>query len=262
MNTEDPQGQSQTPSSTSEVTAGEKNTQNAPKQDLPEKLQGKDAAEIAKMYAEAERKLGEAGNELGQHRKFQQEMAVVLQAINADSDLKASVEKQLRKMAGDEPDKPEKNIGERKSDDTRKVVEAQVIQQFEQRVGLNALTFEEKEKVYKKIGDELLDILDPSGNKSYNEVLDSVDLSRLPRLLDKAYILATQDSDTQKQIDEAVARARENSEGMIGNIPSSGGNSTGQSLTADQQKVARRLGISDEDYLKSLREINEESKRP
>jgi len=226
-------------------------------QSVPDNLKGKDSNDLIKMYGDLERKLGEQGAELGQKRKFEQEMGLVLQAIHADPNIKASVEKELKKIVGvKDPDntaststtdsKPDKTTVE-----TRQAVESQILGKFEEKHGLDSLPADKKAEVYKKIGDELAEMLDPGGTKTYAQVLGSVNLMKLPGMLDKALFLAEKDQVIAKATEEGRAKAQVSRAGAIGTIPSFGTSSGGDSLSADERDTAKKLGISEKDYLDS-----------
>ena len=222
-------------------------------QSVPDNLKGKTSDDLIKMYGELEHKLGAQGTELGQARKFQEEMAVVLKAIYADDRTKQDVERNMRKVMGISEDSSNKN-GETKntqSDETRKAVEGQIIQDFEGKHGLDTLDPEKKQEVFKKIGDELAEMLDPGGNKTYAQLLDSINLTKLGNMLDKAYFLADRDGIVKKAAESGRMKAIQDRGGIIGNISSSGRSEGKNTLDAEEKLVAGRLGISEEDYLKS-----------
>jgi len=247
-----------TPDGQTQETEGE-----APKQSVPDNLQGKSTTDLVKMYGELERKLGEHSSELGESRKFKQEMGVVLQAIYSDPNLTEAVKKEILKISGqetkpDEDKKPTSSVSEDSIKEIRRVQEQTIMKGFEDKYGFSGLDSEKKQEAYNKVGDALLNLLDPGGKKSRDEVLDSIDLTRLPYYLDNAYYLANRDGELEKAGKEGMARAMQNRGGMIGGIPSSGSVSSSDSLTTDEREVARKMGISDQDYLKNKKELREQ----
>ena len=94
-------------------------------------------------------------------------------------------------------------------------------------------------------------MLDPSGKKTNAEIGKEIDLRNLPVYLEKAYKLANSDGEIQKQVKQGLAKAGLGRAGIIGGIPSSGNVDESKTLSEDERYVARRLGISDEDYLKN-----------
>ena len=234
----------------------------APENKVPENLKGKEPGELVKMYGELERKLGEQGHELGEKRKFEQQMSLVLQAIYSDSEMTERVKAKIAELSGQKPkgDTKETKI-ETKDTETRQAVEAQLIREFENKTGLSNLDSEKRGEVNQKIGQELAEMLDPSGKKTYAEILDSIDLSRLPTYLDKAYKLADLDGEIQGVVQEASVKARQNSNAAIGNIPSGGISASDVTLTPAERETARKMGIPEEDYLKNKKELIEASKK-
>lgn len=227
----------------------------APKQsDVPEKLQGKTPDELIKMYGEAERKLGEMGNQLGEKKRLESEMAVVLQAIHANPELKSGVEREIAKIAGqDTPtnDKPKVEEGDKTQKQLKQAVEGQVIKEFEKDRGLNTLDAQEKRDVYTKIGDELAEMLDPGGNKTLPQLLDSIDPNKLGTYLDKAYKLANMDGEIEKATKAGMLKARQNEEAIFGAIPSSSGSGGTGGLSTEEKEMAKKLGVTEEDYQKN-----------
>ena len=224
-------------------------------QSVPGKLEGKSQEELLKIYGELERKVGEQGNELGNLRQFQRDAAVVLQAIRQNPELEGNVEKELLKIQGIEPDKSslKKGNGEIRDvqADTRKSMEGQIMREFEDARGLSSLDSEKKNQVYAAVGRELHDMLNPGGSKTIPEILDSIELTKLAPMLDKAYYLAARDEVVAQAGREGALKARQNQAAAIGSISSSGEVSGSESLNEEERDVARKLGISDEDYRKS-----------
>lgn len=246
---------------------GQADEKEAPeKKDIPEKLQGKSAEEVAQMYVNLEKKMGEHSSSVEEAKKLKEDMGLVLQAIYADPELKTGVEKQLRKVMGLE--QPSKDEGEdtkktqdkeekTTQDDTRRAMEKYIIRDFEDKKGLNHLNQEERQTLYKRIGNELVDMVDPGGNKNYGEILDSISLEKLPAMLDKAYQLANQDGEIEKATKKAAAEARESQAGQIGSLPSSGTSTDAIRLTPSEKEAAKKLGVSEDKFLQRKKEIAE-----
>lgn len=220
----------------------------------PESLKGKSADELVGMYAEAQRKIGEQGNELGNLRQFQRDAAVVLQAINQNPDIREKVETELLKIQGINPDEVKKEEPTAKVDaatvDTRKAVEGQIMKDFEQDYGLTNLDSEKRSQIYMAVGRELHDMLNPGGDKTIPQILDSIELTKLRGMLDKAYYLATRDQVVADAAKEGELRAKQNLSAAIGGISSSSEISKEAELNSEERDVARRLGMSEEDYKK------------
>lgn len=244
------EGQTDKKTVPSSPTDGQTQDKGAPEKTVvPEQLKGKSQDDLIKMYGELERKLGEQGSELGQSRKFQEEMSVVLQAIYADPKLKTSVEEQMERVMGRGKTEPDKKTTP--ADETREAVEGQILREFEVRNGLDLLEATQRQQLYQKIGDELRDMLDPGGKKSYAEVLSSVNLTKLPQMMEKAYYLADREGTIKKAVQAGVLKAKESQAGMIGGISASSGGGNQKMLTPEEKQAAEKLGISEDDYLKS-----------
>lgn len=223
----------------------------------PEKLEGKSGEELIKMYGELERKTGEMGAELGQKREFEKQMSIVLQAIYADPDLTDKVKKEIAKLSGEKPKGD--TTPERKPDtnsDVRKALEGQIMNDFSAKYGLNSLEADKKSEVFRGIADQLADMIDPGGNKSVAEVLDGIDLTKLPGMLEKAYILADRDGKITEAANESMKKADINRAAKFGSISSSNGVSDSESLTPDERETARKLDISEDKYLAQKKAIN------
>lgn len=214
----------------------------------PENLQGKSQDELVKMYGDLNKKLGEQGGELGNLRKYKQQMDAVLEVIAKDQPLYQNVETALKKAAGTVED----NAGSvptgqatPSSDgdaETRSVVEGQLINEFAKDNGLNGLTDTEKAQVFQAIGKELVEIYDPSGKKNPSEVIKSIPLPGLRKALDKSFVLV-----------QAKAGVSVGSRAEIGGIPSApgGSNQNKGSLSPAELEVAKKQGVTPDEYLKN-----------
>ncbi len=250
-NTVPQEGQTEGKSSTTPEGGKTEGQENAPLQSVPKNLEGKSQNDLIKMYGELERKIGEQGTELGQKRQFEKEMGVVLQAIYANPDVKSGVEKEMQKILGVEP----KKNGETKGDESREVLEGQIIGGFLERKGLYALPQEEQAQAVNGIARELREMLDPSGKKTNEQIGKEIDLRNLPVYLEKAYTLANRDGEIQKAVKTGLAKAGVGRAGIIGGIQSSGNVNESETLSEDERHVAKRLGISEEDYLKNKKKL-------
>lgn len=219
--------------------------------ELPEKYRGKTAKEIAKMHQEAEKALGAHSQELGSSRKEIENWRVLGQLIKSRPDLAKEIEREIEKLEG----KPATTETPAVRDDTRIATEQIIIDKFEQQFGLTTLPAEKRALLNKKIGQELSEMLDPSGKKSVSQILNSISLNVLPKFLEKAYKLAT-GNDREEQIRvETYLTARQNSEASFGGMPSSSARGNAITLTEKQKAAARGLKISEEDYIKQLQEL-------
>lgn len=210
--------------------------------DLPEKFKGKTASEIAKSYLDLERELGRKSvsqkrlDELEQLRSF----------IASDKELVEMVQKKLGQPAQEAP----------KNDDTRAAMTNTIVSDFEREFGIDKLKAEDRQSMHEKIGQELADILDPSGTKTVAEIVASIDLTRLPKYLSKAYRLATVGDEAEAARLKGIMEARQNSEATFSSMPSSGARGSDTTLSEDERATAKKLGISEEAYLKQKKALN------
>lgn len=219
--------------------------------DLPEKFKGKTATDIAKSYLELEKKLGSTATSTKQMKEELEQWQALGKILESDEALYKQVEAKVKQGTTVQPEAP-------KRDDQRIALENQIITKFEEGRGINYLEGEAKQALHKKIGQELAEMLDPGGTKPLNEIMNSIPLDRLDRYLDKAYKLATAGDKTEQARMEALIEARQNREASFGSIPSSGAKGRTRTLTPEQQKVARRMNMSEEDYIKELEAIEKE----
>ena len=112
-----------------------------------------------------------------------------------------------------------------------------------------------------KIGQELMEMLDPGGNKNYADILASISLERLPKYLEKSYNLATMDEKVKKVAETARAEAQMGATGQISSIPSTGGVAEDVSLTPTDRANAQKMGVTDEKWLERKKQIIERNKK-
>jgi len=248
------EGQAKVTETPSVPEGGQVETGKAPNQSVPEKLQGKSSDDLISMYGNLERKLGEQGHELGEYKKFRQDMDLVLNAIYADPETKSLVEKNMRKLTGvDKSNQASQPTVDPRVSETRSAMEAQIINSFAAKSGLDSLPADQRPEVFKKIGDELVDMLDPTGTKTYAQVLAGINLQKLPLLLEKAYFLADKDGMIDKATAQARAQFQQNASAAIGSMSAVGG-SNEERLTPEERQTAKKLGVSEADYLKYKKE--------
>lgn len=251
-----PQGQAAEPTAPSQTGDGQAKQQAV--EDLPDKFKGKSASDIAKSYLELERKLGENSQEVNLTRQYLANWEALGKVIQQNPVLLQAIEQEIAKVSQTKQEAPNPEAQAPKRDDTRLAVESSLINDFERRFGIDQLPSEDRGKLQQRIGLELVEMLDPKGDKTTRQVLDDISLERLPRYLEKAYKLATDGDRKERERAQAILEARRNNEASLGSIPSSGVNSQTKELTPEQKKVARRLNISEEKYLKQVEEIEKE----
>lgn len=218
---------------------------------LPDKFKGKSAEEIAKSYLEAEKELGRLRNQVGESEKFRQEVEQWRQLgniIEGDPVLFSALETKI---------KGPKSNGVDRRDDTRVALEQNAISQFESRYAIDSLSDQARAELTQKIGTEIKEMYDPEGTRTFEEVRDSIPLASLPKVLDKAYRLATMGDTAERARLEGLIQAKQNNEASFGNMPSSSGKSDGVQLTPEQREAARKMHVTEEQYAKNLRDIAE-----
>lgn len=224
-------------------------------EELPEKFRGKSAADIAKSYSELEKKLGEykdygsTKEKLASHEKQLQQFYTLANVINGNPELKAAVVK----AAGGEAENPDKP----KIDNTTIAVRNETISTFQKDLGIQALPEGERTPLLDNVMRELKDMFDHEGTMSNQQVLDAIPLPKLKVYLHKAYRLATADNDKEQSRLKGILEARKNSEAVFGSISSSGVKQS-KGLTPKEQEIARRMGISEEKYLKNKEALEAE----
>jgi hypothetical protein len=229
------------------------------------KLEGKTQAELIQMYADANKKIGEQGNELETTRKAVQDMNVILAAIGDDEEL---IEKIKAKIAGkdERPDskrnKKKEEDNEPKSDpkldDVRKVSEMEIVRKFESDTGISELSGDKRKEMNEKIGSVLWELADPEDRyKTFEEMRSHIPLSKLNGMLQRAYLIANQDKLNVKEGENYRPVL-----GPFGSMSSSKHMSEMENdnveLTEKQKEIAEKQGISLEKITARLKEIKKE----
>lgn len=211
-------------------------------QQVPNKFEGKSTEEVVKAYEELSKKIGSQGEEIGKTRKEKEELEkqiknlnYLAQVIEADEDLFKAVEAKIKGTPEDKPTQP---------DDVRQTITGNVIKEFEQKFGLDRLESEKAQAIRTAIGQKVERLT----GKSINDI----PLSQLAETLESGYTLATQNDREEQARLRGIAEARENREAEFGSIPSSGVNATQVTLTPGQKEAARKLNISEADYIKYI----------
>jgi hypothetical protein len=212
-------------------------------ENLPEKFKGKTAADIAKSYIELEKELGKRAVS----QKRLEELEQLREFIVNDKELVEAVQKKAGVATTTEP----------RSDDTRDALANKIVGDFEKDFGIDNLKAEDRQAMHEKIGQELADMLDPSGTMTTKELMASIKLDRLPKYLSKAYRLATIDDEREQARLKGLRDARQNSEATFGSIPSTGARSDSNTLNDQERATAKKLGISEEKYLEQKKKLAE-----
>ena len=230
-------------------TDGQAQTTEVPNENLPEKFKGKSAEDIAKSYIELEKKLGENSQTVNQHRQQLAQWEALGKVIQSNPALYKAIETEIEQIAN--KDRQQSTNGQAQvRDDTRPATQAILVNSFEQKYGIDQLPTEKRAQIQKSIGEEI----ETLAGRSFLDI----PLDRLPTYLEKAYKLVTADDNEERARIEGMIKAKQNNEAAFGNIQSSGVKNNEKTLTPEQQKVARRLHLTEEQYLKQVEEIKKE----
>lgn len=217
---------------------------------VPEKFKDKSPEEITKAYEELSKTIGKQGEELGKTRKEKEELAKQLenwnklgQLIESDPELFKTLESRIN-------GEPKQTQEQPKSDDVRDTVTGNIVKEFETKFGITNLAPDKATDLRTRIGREIAAMYDPEGKKDPSVLLAEIPLSKLAGVLERGYTLATVEDKEEQARRQGYIEARQNREGEFGTIPSTGVNINQKTLTPEEEKTARKLGISPEDYLK------------
>lgn len=238
----DPQGQSATndpqKGGQSEGNGATPTSNDAPL-NTPDNIKGKSYEDLVKMYGEAQSQLGKMSGEVGQLRQFRDQMNPVLEVITEDREVYDKIDTNLKKKAGVVV--PETSTPKTEEvDDTRSTLENRIIREFFDKHGITTLEPEKRDKLGQAISKQLLNMYDPSGKLSANEIVSKIKLNDLSNSLEDAFILAK--AKTGIEIDLAAE---------IGSMPSGSVNTKVDKLSPEEEKVAKKQGLTPEQYLES-----------
>lgn len=257
----DPQGgqpatQTSDPGSSSPGQSQTATSTEAPSQELPDNFKGKSAVEIASMYQNLEKKLGEQSKEVADVRKLKGDMDQVLQVLWKNPELFQQVERELLRSQGHElpevRDPKKKGDGEAKSDgndDIRNEAQTRVIASFEQQFKIQELPTDKRKELNKRIATEFAELRDPSGNKPVSQLIKETPVDQLGKLLEKAYWLAVKESFVERGNNVDIASISTMS-------ASSGKTDETHGLSDREAQVARNLGMTPEEYAKYKKKLN------
>ena len=227
----------------------------------PDDIKGKTPEEIIKLVVEKSESLGTTKKEKELLQDYYNQVQPYIETIVGDQDLaKLLAEKHATRTGQPLPNTETKKPDEEKKDDftrddNRKALENQIITSFEREKGIDRLDGETKKELSVRVGQELMEMLDPAGSKSYQEVLGGISLTKLNRYLDKAYNLATMDEKLQKVKEMASAQAQSGQAGIIGSMPSSSTSEQTTTLGPREKQWAKNMGISEVKWLQNKQQI-------
>lgn len=203
------------------------------------------------------KELGETKAKLEAAQARVSQIEPVLETIYSNEELlKKATEVHNKRLGVTPPDKPAEPVKPSpETVDTRNSQIKMIVDKFSEDHGIDKLDAEGKKAMNEKVGNELGEMLDPMGNKTLQQILETVSLTKLPHFLEKAYTLATKDQIVKDAEDRGRQKAIEENTGIIGTMASSSINPENITLTAAQKKVAQGLGIPEDKYLERVKEI-------
>ncbi len=215
---------------------------------------GQDAVALAKRVGELEQVAKE-------YEDYRQKADPVLETLWTDQELLAQATAAHNKRLGIKtetpaPKTPPAQFGG--DSDTRMAMVLKTQSDFESKAGIDKLSPEDQQKVRGEVGYMIKEMLDPMGNKTMAQIWEEVSLVKLPWYLDKAHKLISRDRDlksAQEQGKNEILSQYEGERGMVGSMPGGSVSADSVTLTPQERKVAAMQGISEEDYLKSKKEI-------
>ena len=220
--------------------------------------------ELEKGFQELEKKLGQQGQELGDARKklnamyeYQSYTQPLVQAVDSNPELRNQVLSELGIDEEGQPSQPKtqgkdtdttaevKKYVDKQLRDVRSTQESQVIRDFEKEKGILNLDRDKQKNMRAEMGKHL--------SKWFPQGLKSIPTNQLPDMLEDAYTLANTDSIKSQGKAEGRIEERKAASGALGSIPSGEVPTKDQiQLTSKQKEVAKKQGISEEDYKEQL----------
>lgn len=278
LGTTPPEGGNEAPA----TPAGQAENQgDAPSQtfQVPEKLKGKSAEELAKAYTELEKKLGEHSSEVAEARK-KVEDALKLQAdaLQARKTLQEFTEKvyadpervKIVQSWFDSQGQPAQSPANghvspsgnsqplsqpAQADDTRLALQDDIFNEFYARHGIDKLPAKEKQEALQKISSEFADMFDPTASKTISQIVSERPLKSLRRDLERAFKLS--DIGPNENMQDAIAQ-EQNNQAAIGSLQGATIREDAVKLTPAEEQTAKNLGITPEKYLKRKIEMLKE----
>lgn len=228
---------------------------------LPEKFKGKSAEEIANSYVELEKKFSQTSSEHQMTQKQLADLKALEQFIDNDPEslnfLKDRIQgKDKKQTPSQQTPATDPKYDQLQSDivDTKLATQAQIFEKFEGRYGLNEES-EDVKDVKHKIGETIKQMVAPKSSKTPTEVMASLPLDVLPMYLENAYKLVTVDNQKEQARRKGLAQARQNADGTFSSMPSSSLQKNSATLTPEEKKVAKGLGLTEEKYLTQKKAI-------
>src|SRR6266446_121482 len=220
---------------------------------LPEKFKGKTAEEIANSYLELERKATETNQSYAVSKKQLEDLKALEVFIDSDPESLAFLKERIQNKNGKQIQSrqnidPEYNQLKQEIVDTKLATQTGIFEKFEGKYGLNDEGVDKEIK--HKIGEAVKQMVAPKSTKTPTEIIAGLSLDTLPLYLENAYKLVTMEDQKEQTRRKTLAQMRQNSQATFSSIPSGSIRQDSQTLTTEEKKVAKGLGISEEKYLK------------
>lgn len=231
----------------------------APADNLPEKFKGKSAEEIASSYLELEKKFSETSKEAGLTKKQLQDLKALEQFIDNDPEsltfLKSRIQGKKQTPAQNDNPAADQRYDRLSQDlsDTKLATQASIFEKFEGKYGLNDSDADPEMK--SKIGNTIKQMVNPKSSKNPADIIATIPLDTLPMYLENAYKLVTSEDQKEQTRRKTLAQARQNADATFSSLSSSSIAKDSKTLTNDEKKVARGLGLTEEKYLKQKQAI-------
>lgn len=208
-------------------------------------------------------KVGKLEAENAALKSYQEKVDPVIQTIWSDQELFNKTTETHNKRLGITPtndkDKPKDDkiaVTPQPSAteiDNRNAHIKNIVDKFSTDHGITKLEADKQKEINTKVSVELQEMLDPMGNKTLNQIMETVSVTKLPAYLEKAYFLATR----TEQIEAAKKEGANQNAGIIGSIPSSSIEESSIALSAKEKDIAAKQGVSEEKYLENKKAILE-----
>lgn len=228
---------------------------------LPEKFKGKTPEQIAEAYVELERKLGDQSKTVEEAKVLREQTDTLIKAIWSDPELYRKVEAGVKKFTNGEslPERdPKKGDDAPKSEvnpivsDLRTAEENRVLNDFFTKYGYNRLDEKSRKDSYAKLSTTVAELVDPSGKRSIKDIFASIPVTKLRAYLENAHFIANKDNIVEQARASGSLAREENDAGAIGSFAASSGKASDSvKLSSREREVARKQGISEEDYAKN-----------
>lgn len=215
-----------------------------------EKKEGIDPVKMAE-------ELGSTKKENEVLAKYREQVDPLIQTITSDEELLKKVTEAHKKRLNSTETKEtlKESNGEARDPEARNAIIKQTVDQFSRDKGIDKLEPEARKDMNVRISNMLLEMLDNTGTRSLQQVMESVSLTRLPDFLEKAYTLANKDSIVSKAKEEGKTEALNGQRGIVGSFSSSSIEPDNMSLTPKEKEIARKMGIAEDKFLARKKEI-------